>query len=281
MNDRKSFWMEECKNGMRYIRVAVILLFAVSLGVFGAGKIKKAAQRDPHVPVITADSDAIEVPVEYTREDLLQGMQAYDEEDGDLTSEIMTGEFSPFFAEGKCNLNYIVFDSANQPGVYRREITFTGYEPPRFTLSRPLVFRAGETETAYDRIGAQDMLDGDISDMVRLNADNVSYLVEGEGTVDVEVSNSLGDSSQLTLPVHVVPAEQAVLNISTPIVYVGTGGGFDLDTYKDGITSEDGEKPSPSEITAQTNVDTKEPGVYEVHFTYGDAETWMTVVVRG
>ncbi len=266
---------------MRYIRIAVILLFAVSLGIFGAGKVRKIAHRDPNVPVITADSDAIEVPVEYTQEDLLQGMQAYDEEDGDLTSDIMIGEFTPFFATGKCNLNYIVFDSANQPGVYRREITFLGYEPPRFTLSRPLVFRAGETDTAYDLIGAQDMLDGDVSDMVRLIGENVSYLVAGDGTIEVEVSNSLGDSSQLKLPVHVIAADRAALNLSTPIVYIKTGDSFNPDTYKEGITDADGEPLTSSEITARSDVNTQEPGVYEVHYTCGDAETWMTVVVRG
>lgn len=266
---------------MRYIRIAVILLFAVSLGIFGAGKVRKASQQDPNVPVITADTDAIEVPVEYTQEDLLQGMQAYDEEDGDLTSEIMIGEFTPFFAAGKCNLNYIVFDSANQPGVYRREVTFVGYEPPQFTLSRPLVFRAGETESAYDLIGAQDMLDGDISDMVRLIGENASYLVAGDGTIEVEVSNSLGDSSQLTLPVHVIVADQTVLNLSTPIVYINAGDSFDPDIYKEGITDADGEAPALSEITARSDVNTQEAGVYEVHYTSGDAETWMTVVVRG
>lgn len=266
---------------MRYIRIAVILLFAVSLGIFGAGKVRKASQQDPNVPVITADTDAIEVPVEYTQEDLLQGMQAYDEEDGDLTSEIMIGEFTPFFAAGKCNLNYIVFDSANQPGVYRREVTFVGYEPPQFTLSRPLVFRAGETESAYDLIGAQDMLDGDISDMVRLIGENASYLVAGDGTIEVEVSNSLGDSSQLTLPVHVIAADQTVLNLSTPIVYINAGDSFDPDIYKEGITDADGETLALSEITARSDVNTQEAGVYEVHYTSGDAETWMTVVVRG
>ena len=266
---------------MRYIRIAVILLFAVSLGIFGAGKVRKVSQQDPNVPVITAETDAIEVPVEYTQEDLLQGMQAYDEEDGDLTSEIMIGEFTPFFAAGKCNLNYIVFDSANQPGVYRREITFVGYESPRFTLSRPLVFRAGESETAYDLIGAQDMLDGDISDMVRLIEENVSYIAAGEGTIEVEVSNSLGDSAQLSLPVHITAVDQSLLNLSTPVVYVKTGDSFNPDTYKEGITDADGESLSPSEITAQSDVNMQEPGVYEVHYTCADAETWMTVVVRG
>lgn len=265
---------------MRYIRTAVVVLFVIAMGIFAAGKWKTFIQRDPHVPVITAEQDEITVPVDYTQEELLQGMSASDEEDGDLTPSIMTGEFSPFISGNTCHLNYIVFDSANQPGVYRRKVTFEGYRPPEFTLSSPLVFRAGGSETAYGRIGAQDMLDGDLSQMVRLVDENVSYMAEGEGTVTVEVSNSFGASSELVFPVHVVPAGTELLNTSTPVVYVDKGSTFDPDEYKKNLTYADGTVPDPSEVTAQSGADTAETGVYEVHYACADAETWMTVVVR-
>lgn len=70
---------------MRYIRTAVVVLFVIAMGIFAAGKWKTFIQRDPHVPVITAEQDEITVPVDYTQEELLQGMSASDEEDGDLT----------------------------------------------------------------------------------------------------------------------------------------------------------------------------------------------------
>ena len=50
--------------------------------------------RDVSDPVITSDRDVLEIPCEYTQEQLMEGLTASDAEDGDLTDQIVAGSFS-------------------------------------------------------------------------------------------------------------------------------------------------------------------------------------------
>ena len=52
--------------------------------------------RDPNEPEIVSDREILEIPCEYTQEQLLEGLTASDQEDGDLTSQIVAGSFSRF-----------------------------------------------------------------------------------------------------------------------------------------------------------------------------------------
>ena len=145
---------------MKYIRIAAIAILILAAGLYGAGVVKEKQEEDPTRPTITSDREVLEISVNYTEEDLLQGLSAYDEKDGDLTSQILIGEFSQFVQKGVCNLSYVVFDSSNQAANLNRQVRFTDYESPKITLSQPLVFIAGRSSTPISYIGAQDVLDG-------------------------------------------------------------------------------------------------------------------------
>lgn len=98
-----------------------------------------------------------------TEEDIMEGLSAHDEEDGDLTGEILLGGLCPGYYAGDRRATYVVFDSANQSAVLTREVEFEDYRSPRFTLSAPLVFLEGASGDAISNVGAEDVLDGDIS----------------------------------------------------------------------------------------------------------------------
>ena len=131
----------------------------------------------------------------------MEGLTAEDEKDGDLTDQIMAGNFSQFIEPGVCNLTYVVFDSSNQAATLTRRVRFTDYEAPKFTLTQPLVFAVGTENNARSYVHAADQIDGDISSMVKLLESNVDYRTAGDYTIQVEVSNSLGDTTQAELPV--------------------------------------------------------------------------------
>ena len=116
---------------MRYIRILVIILFIASLGIYGAARIKEQATEDPTRPGITSDREELEVSTSYEESDLLEGLTAEDEKDGDLTDQIMAGNFSQFIEPGVCNLTYVVFDSSNQAATLTRRVRFTDYEAPK------------------------------------------------------------------------------------------------------------------------------------------------------
>lgn len=169
----------------------------------------RAGGRDTTDPVIGSDRDVLEIPCEYTKEQLMEGMSASDAEDGDLTDQIVAGSFSRFISKGVCSLTYVFFDSANRPASLTRNVHFTDYHSPRFTLTEPLVFREQEENytEAMRRLGAQDMLDGDLDDWITQTDTDVNYSAVGTYTMSVGVTNSFVDASTAALPVHVMSGE--------------------------------------------------------------------------
>lgn len=278
---------------MRIVRMILVIVSAISLGIFGISEIIQAAGRDRTVPEITSTMDVLEIPCDYTEEQLLEGLSASDGKDGDLTSQIIPGAFSRFIEKGLCNVTYVVVDSSNQPASLTRQVRFTDYHSPRFTLTEPLVFiqQEGSYSDAMARLGAQDMLDGDLSGWITqtdTTDTDVNYQQPGSYTMTVEVSNSFGDTSTAALPVHVVSADQqrAEISLVSSIVYVSVGGTIDPASYVSGATDTMGNEISTDQVSASSNVDTQTPGCYEIHYElYDDAgssmgQTWLTVIVE-
>ena len=53
------------------------------------GGFKENRDADPTLPSMSSDRDILEVTTDYTQEDLLEGLSAWDERDGDLTEDIL------------------------------------------------------------------------------------------------------------------------------------------------------------------------------------------------
>ncbi|MGI6012029.1 MAG: hypothetical protein ACOX8H_11165 [Ruminococcus sp.] len=272
---------------MKYVRIAVIVLFIASLGVYGASWVKERRNADFTVPQITSDREVLEVPSQYEEAQLLEGLTAYDEKDGDLTDQIIVGSFSQFVEKGVCNVTYVVFDSSNQPATLTRQLRFSDYRSPRLTLSQPLVFREGEGENAVTYVGADDSLDGNISSLVKLVESDVDYQTAGDYTITVEVTNSFGDVETQNLPVHIIEGSNAALQIqlTSPIVYINPGEEIDPNAYVEQVTDADGNILDSPVVTAESGVDSQREGCYEIHYRAENeqglaGETWLTVIVR-
>ena len=275
---------------MRLVKIGLIIVFLVSAGLFGVTGLMKLGSRGDEKPVIESDGEALEISCEYTKEDLLLGVSASDEEDGDLTDQIVAGSFSRFVDPGVTGLTYVVFDSRGQSASLTREVRFTDYHSPRFALSEPLVFREGEgsyTE-AMERLDAVDQLDGSRKDWIVQTDTDVNYSTAGNYTMSVEVTNSLGDTASAGLPVHVVNAQSRNVQIALTqgIVYLEAGEEIDPASYISGVTGPNGAALDPGTVSAQSGVDVNTPGCYEIHYQASDGagnagETWLTVIVEG
>lgn len=274
---------------MRIIRTVLIVFSIAAAGLFAISELIIFAGRDTTLPQITAETDTIEVTSEYTRDDLMQGIYAWDDEEGDLTSKVVLSSLSRFVDKGVCSLTYVVFDSSDQSASLTRKVKFTDYHSPRFTLKEPMVFRAGEGtyDDITERLGAQDVLDGNRKDWIIRTDSNLNFQSPGDYSISVQVSNSYGDTASETLPVHVVEAEDQRVQISlgTGIVYIEVGEKLDAADYITGVESSDGGKMSASDVKVSSDVETKTPGCYEVHYQAEDSsgqsgETWLTVIVE-
>lgn len=259
---------------MRYVRWLIVVLFVASMGLWGLTKYQEWKQENPHAPVFTVDPEVLSISVEDVNTGLMQGVQAWDDEQGDITDQVIVGELSSLGEDNTCALTYVVFDDGNRSTTYRRKVKLVDYRSPYFKLASALVFQQGKTGSPLTYLRAFDVLDGEITDELALLDSNINTSQAGEYSIQVQVTSSLGDTSTLTLPVHVLEQGQGVLKNGSPLVYLPCGSAWNAQNYT-GVISGQGEES----LQVEDGVDASKPGVYEVHYWAGTHHTWTTVVV--
>ncbi|MBR3151286.1 MAG: hypothetical protein IKF46_04805 [Erysipelotrichaceae bacterium] len=258
---------------MRILRIALLILFLITSAVFGVDRFYSYRDRDNTAPVFSSNSDEIILSVRDSESELLKGISATDDRDGDVTSTIVVAGKSNFIDDGVIRVSYAAFDSHNNVGSYSRRVTYTDYRSPRFSSSKPLVLRSGSTYD-YSFLQAEDVLCGDISPKIKMmtSFDDTAP----ECTVNLEVTNDYGDISKLELILDVYgTAEYNRMHpaLTEYIIYVPVGEEIDLSSYLAGIwqgdkvlTFEEAEI-DPARIYMDDDlVNYDEPGVYSAFF---------------
>ena len=260
---------------MRILQRITIGAFLIVLLAFVGTKIYTTLAVDRVPPTITSESDIIEVQVGASERALLKGISAADDKDGDVTDQIMIKGVSQLIGADTAKVTYIAFDSSNNMATYQRTVRYTDYERPRFSLSKPLTFPMGTSIQLLDMLTASDVLDGDISDSIRVTTQNVDSGTAGTYSVTVQATNSLGDVESLPLKVVIRngAASFVPLVLSEYIVYLDMGDSYRPNSY---ITT-----PSAvGEVEIDSHVDTQTPGIYDVSYTYQNFTVYQTVIVR-
>ncbi len=275
---------------MKLLRRVALAVLALALGAFVFAEARELVGRDNTMPVISVDGDSIDITCEYTDEQLLAGVSASDAKDGDLTSQILLGSFTRFIQPGVCDLSYVVFDSSGNMATASRRVRFTDYVRPRFSLSAPLVFAEGSTNgmNVQGMFSASDVLDGDLTDWIAYGGSDVTYDNAGDYTITMEVTNSFGDTVSYAFPVHVYErgSQSVSIELTEPLVYVTQGSEFDPLAYVKSVTGAGGKSYDPAQLKVSSNVDTSAPGIYEVNYQIGGAESgpygqmWLSVIVE-
>lgn len=246
-------------------------------------------------PIINSSLDPLTVSCDYTREDLLEGLTAYDTEDGYITDSILPGKLSPFTEKGVSEIEYYVYDSDDKCGRYKREVVFSDYRSPTVGLSSPLVFyvrNASNGDIVY-RLYGRDRLDGDVKHVL-IDSSDIDYGKVGDYITSVSLTNSFGDTATYDLPVHIIKRTISGMEIrlNENLIYIKSGERFDPEAYVKEVEFSQTEELVPREdwgIEIESNVDTSEAGIYEVRYMiqkyrdeiYGNASglTWLTVIV--
>lgn len=274
---------------LRYLRIIVVVLFVLLLVGAGGLYYYNYTHEDISRPAFSMDTDHVEVSVLDERSAFCRGLMAYDNLDGDITDRILVQSISQFNEDKSFTVRYIVFDNASNYATCERTASYTDYTPPRFSLSRPMVFRVGDTVSFLDRVKAEDCIDGDITDKMILAESNVSTSVPGTYRVRITVTNKMGDTRELPLTIQIqnpTPATPSV-NLSENLIYIQAGERPALRSYVDSVND-----PLVEEVVSVRKVkinddalDVNTPGVYEVNYYYtGDsgetATAILTVVVE-
>lgn len=270
---------------MKILRYSVFILFLITLCAFVWFNITQLSEDDTF-PSITIDKENLEVSITATTADLMAGVHAYDEKDGDITNKVIIESISRFTEPGVSIIKYAVCDNDNHVASASRKILYTDYTSPRFTLSDSLVFGVSQNINIRQLLGAVDSIEGDISNKVIITASDYSSSTTGVYYISAKVTNSKGDMISLQLPVYVeelsLSAPEVVLE--NYLLYRQVGDEFDI--MENLISATDFQQ---NDLTAQVQIDTNlsfdKPGIYEVHYRVSDAferkgHAILTVIVE-
>ena len=279
------------KTLMKLIKIGLIILLIILISY--QAKINKSTQENSgNAPLINSDVDEIRVPCQYTEEDLLQGLSAYDVEDGYITEKILIGGFSDFTERGVSSLEYAVYDKDGNIATFNRKVVFSDYIPPRITIPEPCVYKP--TDNSYNmpslNLEGQDKLDGDISKHILITNTDLDFSEPGDYTASVSLKNSFGDEVKMDLPIHVLDHGLSgyKIELREPMIYVDKGDSVDPEDYIIAIRNEYTNESISDEdytLTINSDVDTSEDGIYEIHYSAVSSdkvqrgENLLTVVV--
>lgn len=217
-------------NKFRKIWFGIVILM---LALFTAYCIREKMLTDSSGPVISLDQSEIQVSIYDGDEVLLQGITAKDKKDGDVTDSLIVEKISGFYDDGKRTVTYAAFDSDNHISKVQRELTYTDYVSPRFSMSGSTRFRAGSAINIDTIISAEDCLDGDLSNKVKIHMDTtINNRVTGLYPVEYSVTNSAGETVTLPLNIEIYESQsnEVQLNLKTYLVYY-TGETIDYTDY--------------------------------------------------
>lgn len=258
-----------------------LVLIVLCLAGFEGYRIMDRLASDTKAPQIEMDAQLVEVSVSAPRSAFLEGVTAWDEKDGDVTDSLVVERVSLADQNGTVNVVCAAFDRGGNVAKAERQVRFTDYKSPKFSLSAPLIFnRAGFD--VLSEIKVTDVLDGEIQHRIRLTElDEDSLYTVGIHDVQMRVTNSLGDTVTLKLPVEVVNSDEynAQLSLTDYLVYLPVGSAFRAENYLDEFTMNRKSTSLQHGLTEDMKleltgrVDTNTPGVYSVSYKITNSVT--------
>ncbi|MCQ2421168.1 MAG: hypothetical protein MJ118_08530 [Clostridia bacterium] len=272
-----------------------ILLFALACcAAFAVYRVLRRAGADTLPPVISIPSETLVIPADAGDAALLGGVTATDRKDGDVTASLMVEQISGYSGEKGCaEVVIAAFDAAGNVAKAKRDIRLENYVSPHFTLNGPLRFSERSRMDVFGVIGAEDVLDGSLTDRVKgtLLEGGASISAPGIYQVEFRVTNSIGDTAYLTLPVEIYggSSETFELELKDYLVYLETGSRLEPEDYLKNVSI--GEQsytpdhlPEGMELKITSDLNTNTPGVYrisyDVTFNQYQGATCLLVVVE-
>ena len=248
---------------MRRLRIITIVGLILSALLLTGVMYYQRETGDQSIPVIQCpDTPLVLSMTGAGRGELLADVTAYDERDGDLTDQLLLQGVDKE-KDGTAVATYAVADSDGHVVTRTREVRYTDYVPPRFALSRELRYSVGTAVRVRERLTAYDVMDGDISSRIKVLSGTTSY-DEGTYPVTFQVSNSLGDTSSITLDVVVrnYASGEPRINLKEYLVYQKLGSPFAPMDYLSSVIGGDREA-----VTAVLPEGGLRKGVNKVRYT--------------
>ena len=194
---------------------------------------------DTRAPEIQMDGNVLEVSVNAGEKALLEGIKAVDGKDGDVTDRVIVEKVSRLAEDNTATVTYVAFDLSGNVAKATRTVKYTDYTPPVFGLTNGLVFAGNTSPDVLKFVTATDVVDGDIGSRVKgtLVSETTSLSYAGMHEIEFRVTNSMGDTQYITLPVEIYEAGKynAHVELSEYLVYIKKGQEFVPESYLENI----------------------------------------------
>ena len=273
---------------MHFLRVFVSVLAAISVIVMAIFTIADNSRKNP--PVIKCDSgEIIEVPTKTSDKELLKYVTAFDEEDGDLTKNIIVERQNYFLEKGLTTVNFAVCDSDNNTVKLKKKIKFSDYTSPQIELLDDLIIQTQETVSFKSLTTVVDKYDGNISGKTKIISPNYNNLKAGEYDINFKVTNSFSDTCDITVKAIVTDEDYsaASIKLSKYSLYTEIGETVNFRDYISGVAGANGQNYSVSQVEIDdSDFNPEKGGIYNVFFSVKSGsstitKTRMIVVVDG
>lgn len=278
------------KKTMIQIRRVLLLLALVMILLYGLNRLLLYRSFDKTGPEIQFDEELLKVSVKVTEEELLEGVKAMDNKDGDVTDTVIIESISKLLPGNERIVTYAAFDNDNHVGKAERRIQYKDYKAPRFSLDEPLTTSlSSDMSEMIGALHAKDCIDGDISDQIVITNADITGLSGDEAsmTYEVQVTNSCGDIASLQLPVSInmsgTNSQFAEIKLEKYLIYKKVGKSVDFESYIEDVVAA-GNVASAADVKVTSDYDKSEPGVYTATYTLevnGEtASTQLYIVVE-
>lgn len=280
---------------MKVIKFFVYSACAASLVALGMYLYNSQKEQDDVKPIVTVPEEPLLVDINSTDSDLLAGVTAMDDVDGDLSDSIFVDKISKGENEGigTFDVSYVAIDNHLNVGKGSRKLVYANYRPPHFSVKEPLETTSDLEMDLRSLITAEDVRDGDITPFIKMTGDGLGSddLIPGNYEVTLEITNSMGDRTVLPVTVKVKSTaneEGPVIRLSDYVVYVPLNAEFSPSIYPQFIdntrvvngtepqVNSEEETVNASAIEYTSNVDTSVPGTYQVNYKFTSIETGQT-----
>ena len=191
-------------------RIFVIILFLLSIGAYAGYAFYQRFVVDKVPPVITMDESTIHLNSGASDEEILSGVSAKDNKDGDVSDTLMVETKTNFIEPGRFNVSIVAYDSSNNISKNTREVIYDDYESPTILVVEELRFPVSNDASKFSatsilsRLQAQDKIEGNISGRMQLTYEqNILITTPGDYKASVSVTNSYGDVATLPITITV------------------------------------------------------------------------------
>lgn len=260
---------------MKKLKIIFGLLIIMIIIGYWYFKQLKVNNSDKQPPTINYNDNLI-TTVNASNEELLKGVSAYDEVDGDVSNSLIIENISKISDDHKVNITYAAYDKSNNVAKMTRIVEYQDYQLPHFKLNKPLIFTSLKNTNLLNAIEAFDVNGSDISNKIRMQYQQNPYEIETTNItypIIFTVSDKLAGTKEITLNVDLIANAKDYNNVEVVLkdylIYVKKGTEINLTSYLDKIIYQDEEQKINYKNLEITNTfDTTKEGVYDVYFNY-------------